>query len=81
MAKIDVGTIDMIRSKLAAGLVTYSTYDGNGRIIMIEEVPVYALHGDPSLVTELKYVGTTTSVLATKEYVGVWDASKHFDNL
>lgn len=62
-------------------MVSHSTYDSNGRIIVIREASVYAQTGDPVLVTELKYVGATTSVLATKEYVDSWDDIYHFDNV
>jgi hypothetical protein len=77
----DINARDMIQSKLAEGVVTYSEYDVNGRLVKVTEAPIYVRHLDPCLVTELKYNGVTTNVQATKEYVGTWNSANHFDNL
>lgn len=81
MAVNDINARDMIQSKLKEGTLAYSQYDGQGRLVKVIEAPIYVKAGDPCLVTDLKYVGATTAVLATKEYVGAWDDSYHFDNL
>lgn len=81
MGAQDIKTRDMIQSKLNEGIVTYSSYDVVGRLVKLDEAPIYVLNGDPCLVTEFKYDGATTKLVATKEYVSTWNSANHFDNL
>ena len=76
-----IETLDLIRSGLLAGVMTYSVYDSANRLIEYYEAATDIEHGEPCLKSEYKYVGSTNIVLATRETVAQWDSAWDFDTL
>lgn len=73
----DSGTL--IHSGLNRSLQTYSIYDIQGRLTHFYEAHVPTKQDGPAFLTEYKYVGTSSVLIATKETVVKWDSSYDFD--
>lgn len=69
----------LIHNGLSKSLQTFSVYDVSGRLIEFHEARVSAKDGDPAFLTEYKYEGVTSTIIATKESVVKWDSSYDFD--
>ena len=75
-------TADMIRSRLNRGTMTYSVYSPiSGLLTELYEAQWDAVHDEPCLLTEIKYITDSTNVLATKETVVGWNSAWDFDSL
>lgn len=51
---------------------SYSEYDIYGRLTKVHQTASSAEEGDPTVVTEYGYVGTSGNVVYMKEYEGTW---------
>ena len=71
----------MISNAMKRGQQTYSIYDGISRLVAFYEAPINAKHGSGCFLTEYKYEGATSVIIATKESVAVWDSALEFDAL
>ena len=79
---MDSTTIENIRALLTSGVMTYAIYDANtGLMTHLYETQHDAIHGDPCLLTEYKYVVDSSDILGSRETVTAWDSAWSFDNL
>ena len=69
----------LINRGMTRGIQSFSVYDLLSRLIAFYETSVGSKTGDPAMVTEYKYDGNTSVIVATKESVTVWDSSYDFD--
>jgi len=73
---------ETIKNRLAEGVMTFSIYDGVGRLLSLYEAAWNAKAEDPCLLTEFKYIDAgSRDVLATREAVVEWDSAWDFDSL
>lgn len=49
--------------------------DGLGRLEYLYMAPIFAKDGDPCLVVQYSYYGSTADVNFTAEYEGTWDSA------
>lgn len=52
---------------------SHAEYDAYGRLTTIHHTTSTAKDGDPTVVTQYAYVGTTGQVSYMKEYEGTWE--------
>lgn len=71
----------LISTGLERGLQSFSVYDSLTRLIKIYESSPTVSSGGPAFLTEYKYDGDTSVLIATKESVVVWDSAWSFDNI
>jgi hypothetical protein len=51
---------------------SYTEFDAYGRLDKLHQTTSTAKNGDPTVVTQYAYVGTTSQVVYMKEYEGTW---------
>jgi len=75
-------TKNMIITAMSQGMQTFSVYEvGTGRLFELWEAPLSVANGEPCLITYMKYDGTSSRIVATKEVVAQWDDTKSYDNV
>lgn len=65
----------LIKSHLAEYVKSYAEYDGFGRLVKLHQTDNDAKNGDPTVVTEYAYVGSSTNVTYMREYEGTWQTA------
>ena len=74
-------TTSVINTAMKQGIQTYSIYDVHGRLSKIYETQRDQVADGPALLTEYKYDGTGSVLVATKESVVEWPIQYDFDSV
>ena len=70
-----IGSAEQVKSILTGHMKTHAIYDGNGRTTHFYEAPTFTQNGDPCLLTEFTYTGTSPNVDNTKESASTWSSA------
>jgi len=81
MSVDDTNSRNMIMTAMDSGMMTYTKYDLDERMLWIIEAPESAREGAPALLTEYKYNGLSHQIVATKETVVPWQVIYDFDDI
>lgn len=71
----------VINTAMKQGIQTYSIYDVHGRLSKIYESANNSVANGPALLTEYKYDGTSSVLVATRERVVEWPIQYDFDSI
>lgn len=69
---------DFIPTQTQEAVKAHFEYDSLNRLSKSYSANFYAQNGEPCLVTEYQYVGSSTRVANMKEHEGVWNSAWDF---
>jgi len=73
--KNSIGKVEQIKSIMTGHMKTHAERDGSGRTTHFYEAPTFTQDGDPCLLTEFTYTGTSPNVDNSKESTSAWSSA------